>query len=94
MSFKPSVSSLKLIQSKGKHRVASPRAEEDAYKIFSRMAPYIAVHRGTTMVIHIPGEVMMDEKTTENVLRDVLLLKSLGVKIVLIAGRLILVVEY
>src|SRR5688572_18746756 len=29
------------------------------YQEFRKMAPYIAMHRGSIVVIHIPGEIMM-----------------------------------
>ena len=104
------------------------------YDAFRIMAPYIAMHRGHTVVIHIPGEIMMklekldedsfyreddgydvlddvpapDDRFSSNfpsedleysmerqrltreialaTMRDVLLLKTLGVKPVLVAG--------
>lgn len=80
------------------------------YKAFAAMAPYIAMHRGSTVVIHLPGELMVGLEDVESYsapgstsdgddpkafalrelalgcLRDVLLLKTLGVKPVLVAG--------
>eukprot|EP00924_Labyrinthula_sp_SR-Ha-C_P005235 maker-scaffold_1-augustus-gene-25.17-mRNA-1 protein AED:0.07 eAED:0.08 QI:0/0/0/1/0/0.5/2/0/572 len=49
-----------------------------AYKLFRSMAPYIAV-------IHVPGEVL-ESDLEDSILHDIALLKTLGVKIVLVAG--------
>ena len=89
------------------------------YQAFKRMAPYIAMHRGQIIVLHIPGEVMLgleeendsgyqeddafeespesgesedqnqfvpNKELAMSIMRDVLLLKTLGVKPVLVAG--------
>ena len=51
------------------------------------MASYIAVHRGKTVVIHVPGEVLDKEFVLfESLVQDIILLKTLGINIVLVAG--------
>ena len=50
------------------------------------MAPYIAVHRGTTMIIHIPGEIILDNLRLKHFMTDIALLKSIGVKILIVGG--------
>lgn len=66
----------------------SERAKQDrliGYRVFRAMAPYIAVHYGTVVVIHIPGEVL-ESDNAEAVMHDIVLLKTLGIKVVLVAG--------
>lgn len=66
----------------------SVRAKNDrltGYRVFRSMAPYIAVHRGSIMVIHIPGEILESE-LVDTVMNDIVLLKTLGVKPVIVAG--------
>lgn len=52
---------------------------------FRRAAPYIRAHRGKTFVIVFGGEAMRSRKLAELV-QDVVLLHSLGVRLVLVAG--------
>lgn len=64
------------------------KAKQDrllGYRVFRAMAPYIAVHRDSVMVIHIPGEVL-ESQLVDDILHDIVLLKTLGVKPVLVAG--------
>jgi len=68
--------------------VESNRAKEDrltGYRVFRAMAPYIAVHYGHTVVIHVPGEVL-ESGNADQVMHDILLLKTLGIKPILVAG--------
>jgi len=68
--------------------VESEKAKSDrllGYRVFRSMAPYIAVHYDTIMVIHVPGEVLESNKA-EQVMHDIVLLKTLGIKPVLVAG--------
>eukprot|EP00516_Mucochytrium_quahogii_P005803 CAMPEP_0203762940 /NCGR_PEP_ID=MMETSP0098-20131031/15705_1 /ASSEMBLY_ACC=CAM_ASM_000208 /TAXON_ID=96639 /ORGANISM=" , Strain NY0313808BC1" /LENGTH=584 /DNA_ID=CAMNT_0050657539 /DNA_START=177 /DNA_END=1931 /DNA_ORIENTATION=- len=70
------------------HRHESSRARDDrlvGYRVFRAMAPYIAVHYGSVVVIHIPGEVL-DSDMGEQVMHDIVLLKTLGIKPILVAG--------
>jgi amino-acid N-acetyltransferase len=50
------------------------------------MGPYLAVHTGSTMVVHIPGGLVADETRIDTFLADIALLHTLRVKLVLVAG--------
>ncbi len=52
---------------------------------FRNTAPYINMHRGKTFVLMLGGEVALHENFA-NIIHDIALLKSLGVKLVLIHG--------
>ena len=52
---------------------------------FRNTAPYINMHRGKTFVLMLGGEVAQHENFA-NIIHDIALLKSLGVKLVLIHG--------
>ena len=52
---------------------------------FRNTAPYINLHRGKTFVLMLGGEVAQHENFA-NIIHDIALLKSLGVKLVLIHG--------
>ena len=52
---------------------------------FRNTAPYINLHRGKTFVLMLGGEVAQHENFP-NIIHDIALLKSLGVKLVLIHG--------
>ena len=52
---------------------------------FRNTAPYINMHRGKTFVLMLGGEVARDENFA-NIIHDIALLKSLGVRLVLIHG--------
>ncbi|EKO3606774.1 amino-acid N-acetyltransferase [Vibrio metschnikovii] len=54
-------------------------------KGFRQSAPYVNAHRGKTMVVMIGGEAIAD-KNFANIISDLALLHSLGVKIVLVHG--------
>ncbi|MCW8332355.1 amino-acid N-acetyltransferase [Vibrio paucivorans] len=54
-------------------------------KGFRQSAPYVNAHRGKTMVIMLGGEAVADNNFT-NIISDLALLHSLGVKIVLVHG--------
>lgn len=54
-------------------------------EMFRMMAPYINFHRGTTMVIHIPGQ-LVDSAVFSAVMQDIALLNTFGIKLVLVAG--------
>ena len=49
------------------------------------MAPYIAVHRGATMVVHVCGSVL-EQATFETVMQDLVLMHVLGIQLVVVAG--------
>ncbi len=52
---------------------------------FRDAAPYINTHRGCTFVLEIGGEAILDERFDE-LINDIALLHSLGVKLVLVHG--------
>lgn len=52
---------------------------------FRNTAPYINMHRGRTFVLMLGGEVAQDDNFA-NIIHDIALLKSLGVRLVLIHG--------
>ncbi|WP_295900449.1 amino-acid N-acetyltransferase [uncultured Vibrio sp.] len=54
-------------------------------KGFRQSAPYVNAHRGKTMVIMLGGEAVADKNFT-NIINDLSLLHSLGVRIVLVHG--------
>ena len=53
---------------------------------FRQASPYIALHRGSTFVVLIPGETAADPERLGGVVRDVALLHDLGVRVVLVVG--------
>ncbi|GBG28174.1 Acetylglutamate kinase [Hondaea fermentalgiana] len=66
----------------------SDRAKNErltGYQVFRSMAPYIAVHFQSIVVIHVPGEVL-ESGMAEQVMHDIILLKTLGIRPVLVAG--------
>ncbi len=54
-------------------------------KGFRQSTPYVNMHRGTTMVIMLPGEAV-GHSNFSNIVSDIALLHSLGVKLVLVHG--------
>jgi amino-acid N-acetyltransferase len=54
--------------------------------IFRHSAPYIAMHTGSTMVIHIAGYIMKNKEYFDAVMDDITILKLLGVQLVLVVG--------
>jgi amino-acid N-acetyltransferase len=55
--------------------------------IFRQCAPYIAMHRGSTMVIHLPSSVFKRSRDVfDAVMDDISILHLLGVRIVIVAG--------
>ena len=61
----------------------------DAYSfgsIFRQCAPYIAMHRGSTMVIHLGGKSLHSREDFDAVIDDISILHLLGVQLVLVAG--------
>lgn len=53
--------------------------------MFRDMSPYINFHRGTIMVIHLPGQ-LVESNLFGAVMHDIALLNTFGVKIVLVSG--------
>lgn len=54
-------------------------------EMFRTMSPYINFHRGTTMVLHLPGQ-LIESSVFSAVMQDIALLNTFGVKLVLVAG--------
>ena len=54
--------------------------------IFRQCAPYIAMHRGTVMVIHLGGKSLYSQNDFDAVIDDISILHLLGVQLVLVAG--------
>ncbi len=54
-------------------------------KEFRQSAPYVNAHRGKTMVIMVGGEAV-DTENFANIISDIALLHSLGIKLVLVHG--------
>jgi len=54
-------------------------------KGFRQSAPYVNAHRDKTAVIMLGGEAMADENF-QNIVNDIALLNSLGMKLVLVFG--------
>ena len=54
--------------------------------LFRQCAPYIAMHRGSIMVIHLGGHVIQNKPIFDAIMDDISILHLLGVQLVLIAG--------
>lgn len=52
---------------------------------FRQSSPYVHSHRGKTFVVMLPGD-CLNENTTANIISDLVLLHSLGVKLVVVHG--------
>ena len=64
-----------------------PARTQEVKETFRSMAPYIATHRGKTVVIHVPGEAINGQCANFPALvQDIILMHTLGIKIVLVAG--------
>ena len=59
--------------------------EKNNVKWFRNAAPYINAHRGKTFVLMFGGEAVLDPNFA-NIIHDIALLRSLGVKLVLVHG--------
>lgn len=58
---------------------------QDYVKWFRQSSPYINAHRGKTFVLMLPGAAMLDSNFA-NIIHDIALLNSLGVRLVLVHG--------
>lgn len=54
-------------------------------QMFRAMSPYINVHRGATMVIHLPGE-LIESSVFSAVMQDLVLMHTFGIRLLLVAG--------
>eukprot|EP01041_Mallomonas_annulata_P009200 gene9200-19071_t len=61
------------------------RADQIA-QIFHQCAPYITQHRGSVVVIHIPGNILKNKESLDAITDDISLLHLLGVSIILVIG--------
>ncbi len=57
--------------------------------MFRHSAPYIAMHRGTIMVIHIAGFVLKQKENFAAIMDDISILKLLGIKLVLVIPQFV-----
>ncbi|GAA5315097.1 MAG: amino-acid N-acetyltransferase [Candidatus Pelagadaptatus aseana] len=58
---------------------------QDYVKWFRHSSPYINAHRGKTFVVMLPGAAMLDDNFA-NIIHDLALLHTLGIKLVLVHG--------
>ncbi|MGD8175909.1 amino-acid N-acetyltransferase [Marinimicrobium sp. ARAG 43.8] len=58
---------------------------QDYVKWFRHSSPYINAHRGKTFVLMLPGEALVHDNFS-NIIYDIALLSSLGVRLVLVHG--------
>ncbi|MCP8900712.1 amino-acid N-acetyltransferase [Gilvimarinus xylanilyticus] len=63
----------------------SDEQQQDYVKWFRHSSPYINAHRGKTFVVMLPGEALRDGNFS-NIIHDLALLSSLGVRLVLVHG--------
>jgi amino-acid N-acetyltransferase len=60
-------------------------SNKDFVNWFRSTSPYINAHRGSTFVLMFPGECVEEERFI-HLIQDIALLKSLGIKVVLVHG--------
>ncbi|WP_026376918.1 amino-acid N-acetyltransferase [Aestuariibacter salexigens] len=60
-------------------------SQRDSVRLFRHSAPYINAHRGKTFVLMFGGEAIEDSNFA-NIIHDIALLNSLGVRLVLVHG--------
>jgi amino-acid N-acetyltransferase len=70
---------------KGKTAAASKNSNKEFVSQFRGAAPYIHAHRGRTFVITFSGE-MVESSNFHELIHDIALLNSLGVRLILIHG--------
>lgn len=58
----------------------------DFVKLFRDSAPYLHAHRGSTLVAWLPGELLVDSLRLQQLAQDLLLLHTLGLRLVLVPG--------
>lgn len=58
----------------------------DFVKLFRDSAPYLHAHRGSTLVAWLPGELLAETSRLQQLAQDLLLLHTLGIRLVLIPG--------
>ena len=62
-----------------------PTNTQDYVKWFRHSSPYINKHRGKTFVLMLPGEALKHDNFS-NIIHDIALLNSLGVRLVVVHG--------
>ncbi|WP_024850719.1 amino-acid N-acetyltransferase [Hydrogenovibrio kuenenii] len=62
------------------------QSELDFINNLRQSSPYIAAHRGKTLVIYLPGEMLQHPGTLLQFAKDIVLLNNLGIKVVLTLG--------
>nr|CCA24022.1 aminoacid acetyltransferase putative [Albugo laibachii Nc14] len=68
------------------HRLAEITQGPTSFtQMFRTMSPYINVHRGATMVIHLPGE-LIESPVFSAVMQDLVLMHTFGIRLLLVAG--------
>ncbi|WP_035476469.1 amino-acid N-acetyltransferase [Aliagarivorans taiwanensis] len=65
--------------------MSSRSQTDDLVSWFRQSAPYINAHRGKTFVLMLSGEAINSSNFT-NIIQDIALLKTLGVKLILVCG--------
>ena len=58
----------------------------DFGSIFRQCAPYIAMHRSSIVVIHIPGHVLQNRLVFDAIMDDISIMHLLGVQVVIVVG--------
>ena len=61
-------------------------SDQDKAEILVDALPYIQEFSGTTVVVKYGGNAMIDERLKENVMRDVALMKYVGIRPILVHG--------
>lgn len=62
------------------------RDSQNTAQTLTESLKYFLKYRDQTVVIKYGGNVMIDEKVKESILKDILLLKTVGIKVVLVHG--------
>ena len=62
-----------------------PDTRSEDIQWFRHSAPYINAHRGKTFVVMLPGD-CINQPNLGNIIADIALLNSLGVKLVIVHG--------
>lgn len=62
------------------------RDSQNTAQTLTESLKYFLKYRGQTVVIKYGGNAMIDEKVKESILKDILLLKTVGIKVVLVHG--------
>ena len=62
------------------------RDSQNTAQTLTESLKYFLKYRDQTVVIKYGGNAMIDEKVKESILKDILLLKTVGIKVVLVHG--------